>query len=246
MDFKDHFSKRAVLYSRFRPTYPGELFEWIAALVPRRDSVWDCATGSGQAAVGLARHFRHVIATDASASQIAMTEPHPDIEYRVASAYESEIANDTVDAVTVAQAIHWLDHSKFYHEARRVLKPEGLVIVWGYGDPVIDDPVLEKIVHDYNRGTIEKYWKPERNVLLEGLRTIPFPFREVPAPSFIMQRNWSLEELTGYLRTWSASAAYAEEHGGDPVAPVEALLRNEWGTEPHLVTWPLFVRAGFV
>ena len=246
MEFKDHFSKRAVLYSQFRPTYPDELFEWIAALVSHHDSVWDCATGSGQAAVGLARHFARVVATDASPKQIEMAEAHPSIEYRVASAYESGLADASVDAVTVAQAIHWLDHAGFYAEARRVVKPGGAVTVWGYGDPVIDDAVLDKIVHDYNRGTIERYWKPERNLLLDGLRTIPFPFREVAAPELIMQRNWTVEELTGYLRTWSATAAFVEVHGGDPVAPVEAALREQWGTGRHLVTWPLYIRAGFV
>jgi SAM-dependent methyltransferase len=245
VEFKDHFSDRAVLYSRFRPTYPLELFEWIRDISRRHESVWDCATGSGQAAQGLAEIFERVIATDASEKQIAMAEPHASIEYRVASAADSGLEDSSVDAVTVAQAIHWFDHDSFYREVRRVLKPEGLIVVWGYGDPSIDDSQLDKIVHDYNRGTIEQYWRPERDLILAGLRTIPFPFREIEPPVFTMQRSWTLSELAGYMRTWSATAAYAEKHGGDPVAAVEKELSGYWGSGAHRVRWPLYVRAGY-
>jgi len=245
VEFKDHFSTRAVLYSQFRPTYPPELFQWIKGIVRKHDVAWDCATGSGQAAVGLAEIFKRVIATDASEKQIAMAEPHSSIDYRVASAYDSGLSDSSVDAVTVAQAIHWLDHDSFYAEARRVLRNDGVIIVWGYGDPIIDDLALDKIVHDYNRGTIERYWKPERDLILAGLRTISFPFREIAAPSLTMERLWTLPELAGYMRTWSATAAYAEACGGDPVADVEAALSEHWGSGTHLVQWPLHVRAGY-
>ena len=244
MEFKDHFSDRAVLYSRFRPTYPNGLFEWIASLVDSHESVWDCATGNGQAAAGLASHFQRVIATDASERQISMARPHPSIEFRVATAYDSGLPGSSVDAVTAAQAIHWFDHDRFYREARRVLKPGGAIVIWGYGDPVIGNPAIDRIVHDYNRGTIEKYWRPERDVLLDGLRTIPFPFREVAAPGFVMEKRWTLDELAGYMRTWSATAAYVAAHGGDPVAEIESSLRPLWGNGQQLISWPLFVRAG--
>jgi len=245
MEFKDHFSGRAALYSQFRPTYPERLFDWIGTVARHHDCVWDCATGSGQAAVGLTRVFRRVIATDASEKQIAMAEPNPAIDYRVANAYESGLPDSSVDAVTVAQAIHWFDHHQFFEEAKRVMRAAAVIVVWGYGDPVIDTLRLDRIVHDYNRGTIESFWRPERNIILDGLRTIPFPFDEIPAPVMTMEREWTLPELTGYMRTWSATAAYAEKHGGDPVAAVEAELEKNWGPGTHIVRWPLYIRAGY-
>ena len=248
MEFKDHFSARAVLYSQYRPRYPDELFTWIRGLCRRHELVWDCATGSGQAAVGLAKVFDRVIATDASEKQISMADPHPSIEYRVATAYDSGLEDSSLDAVTVAQAIHWFDYDRFYSEARRVLRPSGLVAVWGYGDPVIDDVRLDRIVHDYNRGTIESYWRPERDIILSGLRTIPFPFAEVDAPSFTMERAWTLAELAGYMRTWSATAAFVEAHGIDPIIEVERSLAEYWGEAGsiHRIRWPLHVRAGYL
>lgn len=246
MEFKDHFSDRAELYSQFRPTYPDALFEWISTLVRRHELAWDCATGNGQAAAGLASHFERVIATDASEKQISMAAAHASIDYRIATASESGLADESVDVVTVAQAIHWLDHAQFYDEARRVMQRDAAIVIWAYGDPVIDDANIDAIVHAYNRGTIEQYWKPERNLILAGLRTIPFPFLEVRAPEFLMERSWTLRELAGYMRTWSATAAYSAEHGGDPVGVVENSLLRLWGSGTHVVRWPLYVRAGYL
>ncbi|HEY2140100.1 MAG TPA: hypothetical protein VGH00_08465, partial [Chthoniobacterales bacterium] len=65
MEFKDHFSKQAEGYAKFRPRYPQELFRYLATIAPRRELAWDCATGNGQAAVELAEVFDRVIATDA-------------------------------------------------------------------------------------------------------------------------------------------------------------------------------------
>ncbi|MEO8194338.1 MAG: class I SAM-dependent methyltransferase [Gemmatimonadales bacterium] len=248
MEFKDMFSGRAAIYSQFRPHYPAALFEWIAGLTSQRHLAWDCATGNGQAALGLANHFEHVVATDASERQIREAKPHPSIEYRVATAYASGLPDGSADLVTAAQAIHWLDYASFYDEVKRVLAPGGAFAIWGYGDPMLDDESLERIVHDYNRGTIEDYWRPERNVILDGYRTIPFPFDEVESPEMMMECRWTLAELAGYIRTWSATAAYAAAHGFDPVLLVEAGLAEHWGPplERHLVRWPLHIRAGLI
>ena len=68
------FSPLAETYARARPRYPDELYAWISSQVPRRELAWDAATGNGQAAVGLARHFARVVATDISPGQIAHAE----------------------------------------------------------------------------------------------------------------------------------------------------------------------------
>src|SRR5437762_742522 len=51
--FKDHFSRQAADYAKFRPRYPKELFRWLASVAPETKLAWDCATGNGQAAVAL-------------------------------------------------------------------------------------------------------------------------------------------------------------------------------------------------
>lgn len=248
MTFRDLFSERAKLYSKYRPEYPERLFEWVAGLVKSHDAVWDCATGSGQAAKGLARHFKHVVATDASAEQISHAANAAGIEYRVADASSSGLPEHSVDVVTCAQALHWLDVDGFFAEATRVLKPDGAIVIWGYADPVMETEKLEKILHAFNRGTIEAFWMPERQILLEGYANVPFPFREIATPRLNLECEWTLPELAGYLRTWSATANYVKKMGSDPIPAVEAALSEHWGgtKRRRLVRWPLHIRAGYV
>src|SRR5713101_9644278 len=126
MSFKDHFSKQAPDYAKFRPQYPPELFEYLGRIAPQQKLAWDCATGNGQAAVALASVFERVIATDASEAQIANAEVNARVEYRVAPAENSGIESDTIDLVMVAQALTWFDLDCFYAEVRRLLKPSGI------------------------------------------------------------------------------------------------------------------------
>ncbi len=248
MTFKDHFSGRASQYSRFRPDYPDALFTWLGGVTPKHESVWDCGTGSGQAAKALTAIFRSVIATDASAEQLENAVPHPRIEYRVAAASASGLSDESVNMVTVAQALHWFDFQSFYAEVHRVLTADGALVVWGYGDPVMETASIEHIVHQFNRGTIEKYWSPEREMVLDGYASIPFPFREIETPSLWIERRWTLGELAGYMRTWSATASYVRANGIDPVNSVEQELEGEWGGNENrrLVRWPLRIRAGYI
>lgn len=49
MSFEDHFSRAAQDYARHRPSYPTELFSYLASVSPGLDLAWDCGTGNGQA-----------------------------------------------------------------------------------------------------------------------------------------------------------------------------------------------------
>src|SRR3970282_3025168 len=104
--FHDLCSSVANLYTRFRPRYPSALFGYLASVTPKKDVAWDCATGTGQAAVALAQHFDQVIATDASAEQIAHAEQHPRIQYHVSTAEKSRLDSGCIDLIPVAQALH--------------------------------------------------------------------------------------------------------------------------------------------
>ncbi len=206
---------------------------------------WDCATGNGQAARGLAKYFDSVVATDASPEQLARAEHRPGIEFRVA-AESSGLPDKSVDLVTAAQALHWLDAGVFFNEAKRVMAPGGSIAIWGYGDSILDTPQLQAILHAYNRGTIELYWLPERQLLLDGYRTIPFPFAEITTPEFRLVRECSLPALMGYVRSWSATARYTAEHGTAALDRLESDLASQWGDplRPRRVDAPLYLRAG--
>src|SRR5262245_46595984 len=137
--FRDHFSgtSRSADYATFRPRYPDALFEALAAHSPAHRIAWDCGTGTGQVATALVAYFDRVIATDASHTQIANAEPNERVEYRVAPAEVSGLADRSMDLVTVGQAIHWFDRPAFYDEVRRVAIPGALCAVFGYGNITI-------------------------------------------------------------------------------------------------------------
>jgi SAM-dependent methyltransferase len=246
--YDDHFSGCAGWYARFRPDYPHALFRFVASLGARRRVAWDCATGNGQAAAGLAQLFDRVIATDASAEQIQRARPHARVEYRIALAESSGLPSACVDVVTVAQALHWLDVARFAREVKRVVRPGGAIVAWSYGEGRLDTPELDAVWRSLLRGTLGPYWPRERAYVWSEYRTLPFPFPELPAPRLAMERSWTLPELVGYVRSWSAVARYTAARGEDPVPALAADLGRVWGdpASPHVLRWPLVVRAGRV
>jgi len=244
--FADHFRGVSRGYANHRPTYPAALFDWLAQVAPARELAWDCATGSGQAARDLARHFTRVIATDASAAQLAQAAPHTRIEYRVAAAEDPGLEARSVDLVVVAQALHWFDVDAFHAEVRRVLVPGGVIAEWCYELTIVDAGPVDALLLELYHGALGPYWPPERVHIERGYRDLPFPFAVIEAPQFAMRVEWTLPQFTGYLRTWSATARYVAARGHDPVAELERQLGPHWGSRARLVSWPLVLRVGRV
>jgi ubiquinone/menaquinone biosynthesis C-methylase UbiE len=245
--FKDYFSASAAEYAAFRPKYPAELFDFIASLPERRRAAWDCATGNGQAAVPLAERFDRVVATDASADQIAQATPHPRVSYGVALADASGLDDASMDLVTVAQALHWLPLERFSAEVRRVAVPGGVLAVWCYTRPMLEAE-LDAILLRYYSETCGPYWPADRRLVDEGYEGIPLPIEEVAAPPLQIESQLTLAAFGGYVRTWSATQKLAKAIRRDPVVDVERELRPHWGGEDarRLVRWPVRVRAGRV
>jgi SAM-dependent methyltransferase len=239
------FGTVASAYARYRPTYPPGLFDWIAAAAPGRQIAWDCACGSGQATHDLAARFEHVIATDASAEQIAAARPHAQIEFRVATAERSGLAPASVDALTVGQALHWFDLPAFIAEVRRVLRPGGLLAAWTYNMPVVRDSAVQQLLMHMYRDTVGAFWPPGRQYVESGYRTISIPFAPLGAPSFTMNQNWMRGDLVGYVSSWSAVARYRTATGDDPIRPFERQLAAIWpdAESQRIVDWPLSVRS---
>jgi SAM-dependent methyltransferase len=250
MAFADHFSQQANAYAAFRPSYPDALGVYLASLAPstRRSptQVWDCATGSGQAATMLARHFDRVVATDASAAQIAMADRCERVEYRVAPAEASGLPHHSCDLITVAQAAHWLDLPAFYTEARRVLKPAGVIALWCYALLTVEQPDVDASVRHLTYERLAGYWPAGRELVEDHYRSLDFPFATITAPPFEMQARWSRADLLGFLGTWSAVARCREIEGQDPLGAFAADLTRVWPDSSTTleVKWPLYMRVG--
>lgn len=243
MSFKDHFSAGAAGYAAFRPGYPPALAAWLAAEAPGRRLCWDCGCGTGQYATVVAEEVERVEATDASAAQIAVAKPHPRVRYRVAPAEASGLPDGAADLVTVAQAAHWFDLPAFYAEARRVGRPGTLLALISYGTLVLE-PALQPLVRDF-RAAIAGDWPPERRLVEEGYRTLPFPFAELAAPDFAIEVAWTLAGLLGYVSTWSALKALRARGGEALLDDFARRLATAWGPpeQARPVHFPLALRV---
>ncbi len=245
MTFHDHFSGHATGYAQARPTYPAELYTWLATTCAQSDLAWDAGCGNGQAALHLTPWFAHVIATDPSAAQIAQAPPHPQIDFRVEPAEEPTLAAGSVDLVTVAQALHWFDLERFYASVTRTSRPGGVIAVWTYGLSNVDAAVDHAFMSLYD-DVLGPYWPAERRHVENGYAELPFPFRAIEAPAFAMECRWTLPQYLAYLGTWSATQRYVRARGEDPVAMLADKFARAWGDprQPRLVRWPLGLRVG--
>jgi SAM-dependent methyltransferase len=184
-----------------------------------------------------------VIATDASEKQITNAEPHERVEYRVAPAEDSGIESETLDLIMVAQALHWFDLDRFYAEAQRVLKPDGILAASAYNLLHIES-TIDEIVNRYYYEVVGPFWPPERK-LVENFDHLPFPFREIDPPKIEMTTQWDLDHLIGCLRTWSSTQRFIAARGDDPLKQVIDELRSASGTpeQGRKVIWPLILRV---
>jgi SAM-dependent methyltransferase len=245
MSFKDHFSGHAGAYARYRPDYPAELFGYLASLTPRHEIALDCATGSGQAAIGLAEHFDLVVASDGSVSQLLNAQQHPRVAYVGNLAEQPALKDRSVDLVAAAQAAHWFDHGRFYREVKRVLKPDGAAALWTYGLAYIE-PQVDAVVRHFYSEVVGSYWPPERRWVESAYRDLPFELREVAAPTFQLQLQWDLDTFIGYVGTWSAVQRYTKATGVDPLPALREQIEPWWNSPetPRSVVWPLHLRIG--
>jgi SAM-dependent methyltransferase len=227
--FHDHFSSLAEAYVRYRPTYPAAIHDFLAASVDAHDRAWDVATGSGQAATSLAERFREVIATDASAAQIAHALPHERVDYRVERASQTAQPDASVDLCTIAAALHWLDREAFYAEVRRVVRPGGVFAAWTYTTEMWITPAVDRAVGAVIDDTLAPFWAPEFGVVRDGYRSIDLPWPAAEDLTFELALQWSVDDLLGHIDTWSASGRHAAERNEPVSAVVGDAIRRAWG-----------------
>ena len=245
MSFKDHFSRQSAAYSRYRPGYPPELIDWVASQAPDRRLAVDCATGNGQAALALAGRFETVVAVDGSLDQLRNAPGGPNVAYVAALAERLPLRDRSASLVAAAQAAHWFDFARFHAECRRVLVPGGVVAAWTYEKFRVDDAV-DGAIDAFYENVVGACWPPERRYVELGYRTLPFPWREAEVPAFAHETEWDLDQVVGYLGSWSSVQHYKDRHGRDPLPDLRGLLESAWGgTGPRRLRWPIHMRLGF-
>lgn len=242
---KDLFSKQSDLYARYRPHYPKELFDYIVSFVNNRGTAWDCATGNGQAASVWADYFDKVIATDISAAQIEKAVAKNNIKYSVCPAESTPFADNTFDLVTVAQAYHWIKWDVFRKEVIRVCKPGAVIAVWMYYNHNIHDEKITAAVRNFYKNVTEPYWDYERKYVEEKYETVEFDYDPLPAKTFESVLQWELDDLIGYVSSWSAIQKFIKTNGYSPITQLKEELTRLWPEgEIKKVSFPIYLKLG--
>ncbi|MEL1244066.1 class I SAM-dependent methyltransferase [Flavobacterium sp. DGU11] len=240
---KDNFSTQAQTYAKFRPGYSHDIINYIASFTATKNLALDIATGNGQVAAKLAGHFKTVYATDISEKQLENAIPADNIIYKLERAEHTSFDDKMFDLITVAQAIHWFDFDAFYKEVYRILKPDGLFVVMGYG-LFSTNPESDRIIRHFHQETLGDYWDPERRYVDEDYKTIPFPFEEIVAKQFLDTFTWTFEHLIGYIDSWSAVQHYIKKNGSNPVDLIRDELKESWEKSDGKAVFPLLLRVG--
>lgn len=239
---KDLFSSNSLYYKQARPNYSIQIVKEILKHVPERNFAWDCGAGSGQFTQLLAPYFNHVMATDISEAQLQQAPYFENVSYQVQAAEQTSIAANSIDLITVAQAIHWFDFDAFYKEVKRVLKPQGVFAAIGYGLIEVQDAAINSLVQQLYFETLNGYWDAERRYIDEQYQTIPFPFNEQAVPELRLQYQWSPQQLLSYLKTWSALKHYLDKNDHEPLQRISEVLQT--APDNLDVTFPILLRVG--
>jgi hypothetical protein len=107
----------------------------------------------------------------------------------------------------------------FYQEVRRVMKPGGLVAFWTYHRPQIHSDLDDLIAH-LDDEILGAYWPAQVRYLQEHYQTLLFPFDELSPPEFSIEAKWTLDQMMGFINSWSATKRYEEAQGVHPLKPI--------------------------
>jgi SAM-dependent methyltransferase len=128
------FGSAAAAYERGRPSYPPEAIDWLLPAGSR--NVLDLGAGTGKLTTRLVERGLDVVAVDPVPEMLEVLRTSlPETPALLGTAEEIPLEDNSVDAVLVAQAWHWVDPARAIPEVARVLRPGGrLGLVWNTRD----------------------------------------------------------------------------------------------------------------
>jgi SAM-dependent methyltransferase len=210
-------------YFKNRPRYPLELYNAIFANCNGFAAAWDCGCGNGQVSIDLVSRFDIIEASDINENQISNSYKNDKIHYSIQKSESTVFPDNHFDLICAAQCLHWFDLGSFFHEAKRVLKHNGLFACWGYGffhsNEFIDDLINESLLLK-----IDQFWSSGNRIVQNGYKDVEFPFVNIAMPKMEMTMLWDVNQLMDYLNTWSAVKLYNEKFKTDIIKEVKTLI----------------------
>jgi SAM-dependent methyltransferase len=196
----ESFGAVAEQYDRFRPGYPPELIDDLAALRPAH--VLDIGCGTGKAARLLSARGLPVLGVEIDPGMAAIARAHGiDVEVERFEAWDP--AERRFDLVVSGQAWHWIDPRVGAPKVARLLTPGGTVaLFWNYDD--LDAPtraVADAVYREHAPELLDAFRnKPTRQ--LDDLRAAGV-FSSVRTRTYEWERTVSVADWVGVVGTHS-------------------------------------------
>tara|TARA_B100000809_G_C15064516_1_gene503681 strand:- start:504 stop:1244 length:741 start_codon:yes stop_codon:yes gene_type:complete len=241
---KPIYSISPEIYSSYRPTYGDDIYNYISSLLEEKQIGWDCACGSGQATTEVAKFVDYVIGSDSDSIQLENATKAKNIKYLHQTDTIDILKDSSVDLITVATGIHWLDTNKFYAEAKRVLKKGGVLATWGYTGVDLN-PEINDVIKGIIKNHLLPYYPKEIQIAFNQYREIDLPMNKINAPNFEIKYNWDFETLMNYIKSFTAMQRYLKVHEKSALALFEDEILDAWGgdrsTKKELI-WELHTK----
>ncbi len=226
IDNRELFTDKSDDYSQFRPSYPDAAVDWLKSKTAG-ETVLDVGAGTGIFTKVLLRHFKNVSALEPNYDmREKFLKLLPEIFCSAGSGEATNLPDNSVDLITVAQAFHWLDAQQFKYEAMRILRPCGKVaIIWNsslQNDFTCErNRICQKYCPRFRSGHAGKRSAAEGDAFLRGSY-----FREVEVISFNNPFAMDLRTFEGNMRSRSYALTPADRDFGEFTAELRAVFER--------------------
>ncbi len=213
-------------YTKGRPYFHPQVIRRIKAYLSLTEPVpraIDVGCGTGLSTVALKEIAHHVVGVDGSDMMIALAPADPRIEYYVSPAENLPVQDNDFDLMTLCSAFHWMNRNEIFSEARRVLQPQGWLIVYDnyFSAQMQENPAYQAWARAH---FLTKYPSPPRaHVGFDAEDCEKEGFYVVGQEEYQNFVNFSVETLIDYLVTQSNIIA-AVEGGRERIEDVRQWL----------------------
>jgi SAM-dependent methyltransferase len=141
------FGTIAQAYERFRPGYPAELFDLVAAYAGRPiRTALEIGAGTGKATRLFAQRGVAVTASEPDSAMLAELRKHvPPHVSTVRAAFEDLRPGETYGLVYAAAALHWTEPGGRWSRMAELLEPGGVFASFGGQLELADPEVAQKV-----------------------------------------------------------------------------------------------------
>lgn len=211
--FQPKFGHAAEEFQRYRPDYPAALYDHILAQVSEqsRGCAMDLGAGTGRVTAHLLPYFREVISVEPDRGMAAkIVERFPQAMVREATVEDHVQPAESVDLITIANALHWMEADRVFANTRVWLRPGGILAVCDLPLPKAT-ATIEALTLAELRGP----WKPHRDPRLrrdliwqDQVRGAP-GFKIIEETRFTHVIPMTPQDYVGFWRSTSYGSAYA-------------------------------------